>query len=72
MLGYSGHFLTKSRRYSVTFGQLRTARADHRRATRPPGSDRDAWGRPSMRPSSWSLTRTLGAPDRDSNAGPTA
>ena len=52
MLGYSGHFLTKSRRYSVTFGQLRTARVDHRRATRPPGSDRDAWGRPSMRPSS--------------------
>ena len=23
MLGYGGHFLTKSRRYSVTFGQLR-------------------------------------------------
>ena len=46
MLGYGGHFLTKSRRYSVTFGQLRTARTDHRRATRPPGSDRDAWGRP--------------------------
>ena len=38
MLGYGGHFLTKSRRYSVTFGQLRTARADHRRATRPPGT----------------------------------
>ena len=37
MLGYGGHFLTKSRRYSVTFGQLRTARADHRRAARPPG-----------------------------------
>ena len=46
MLGYGGHFLTKSRRYSVTFGQLRNARTDHRRATRPPGSDRDAWGRP--------------------------
>ncbi len=45
MLGYGGHFLTKSRRYSVTFGQLRTARTDHRRAARPPGSDRDAWGR---------------------------
>src|SRR5207302_905651 len=26
MLGYGGHFLTKSRRYSVTFGQLRAAR----------------------------------------------
>ena len=46
MLGYGGHFLTKSRRYSVTFGQLRTARADHRRATRPPDPGRDAWGRP--------------------------
>jgi len=46
MLGYGGHFLTKSRRYSVTFGQLRAARAEHRRALRPPDADRDAWGRP--------------------------
>jgi hypothetical protein len=46
MLGYGGHFLTKSRRYSVTFGQLRQARADHRRATRPPAAGRDAWDRP--------------------------
>ena len=46
MLGYGGQFLTKSRRYSVTFGQLRQARADHRRANRPPDADRDAWGRP--------------------------
>jgi hypothetical protein len=45
MLGYGGHFLTKSRRYSVTFGQLRTARAEYRRATRPPDPGRDAWGR---------------------------
>ena len=36
MLGYGGHFLTKSRRYSVTFGQLRDARTDHRRQQRPP------------------------------------
>ena len=27
--GYSGHFTTKSRRYSTTFGALRQARADH-------------------------------------------
>ncbi len=27
-LGYSGHFLTKSRRYSTTFGALRDARAE--------------------------------------------
>ena len=46
MLGYGGHFLTKSRRYSVTFGQLRAARADHRRATRPADPGHDAWGRP--------------------------
>jgi replication initiator protein RepSA len=45
MLGYGGHFLTKSRRYSVTFGQLRQARTEHRRANRPAGADRDAWGR---------------------------
>jgi hypothetical protein len=45
MLGYGGHFLTKSRRYSVTFGQLRQARTDHRRASRPPDADRDVWGR---------------------------
>ena len=46
MLGYGGHFLTKSRRYSVTFGQLRAARTEHRRANRPAAADRDAWGRP--------------------------
>ena len=46
MLGYGGHFLTKSRRYSVTFGQLRQARTDHRRAERHPGGERDPWGRP--------------------------
>jgi hypothetical protein len=46
MLGYGGHFLTKSRRYSVTFGQLRAARADHRRQQRHPDGERDPWGRP--------------------------
>jgi hypothetical protein len=46
MLGYGGHFLTKSRRYSITFGQLRQARADHRRAQRHPDGERDPWGRP--------------------------
>ena len=45
MLGYGGHFLTKSRRYSVTFGQLRAARADHRRAAPPSEPARDPWGR---------------------------
>jgi hypothetical protein len=46
MLGYGGHFLTKSRRYSVTFGQLRRARADHQRAQRYPAGEQDPWGRP--------------------------
>jgi len=46
MLGYGGQFLTKSRRYSVTFGQLRAARTEHRRAQRHAGGERDPWGRP--------------------------
>jgi hypothetical protein len=45
-LGYGGHFLTKSRRYSVTFGQLRTARKDYRRTQRHPNGETDPWGRP--------------------------
>ncbi len=44
-LGYGGHFLTKSRRYSVTFGQLRTARKDHRRQQNHPDGERDPLGR---------------------------
>ncbi|GAB3427663.1 replication initiator protein RepSA [Flindersiella endophytica] len=32
MLGYGGHFFTKSRRYTTTFRQLRQARIDYRRA----------------------------------------
>ncbi|MFI2711221.1 replication initiator [Micromonospora sp. NPDC018662] len=31
VLGFGGHFLTKARRYSVTFGQLRDTRATYRR-----------------------------------------
>jgi hypothetical protein len=46
MLGYGGHFLTKSRRYSFTFGQLRAARTEHRRAAAPLDPGRDAWDRP--------------------------
>jgi hypothetical protein len=46
MLGYGGHFLTKSRRYSVTFGQLRAARTSYRRVERHPDGERDPWGRP--------------------------
>ncbi|GAA2475854.1 replication initiator [Winogradskya humida] len=35
MLGYGGHFLTKGRRYSVTFGALRAARIAFRRVDHP-------------------------------------
>jgi len=45
-LGYGGHCLTKSRRYSVTFGQLRGACAEHRRLLRHPDGEHDPWGRP--------------------------
>jgi len=45
-LGHGGHFLTKSCRYSVTFGQLRRARTEHRRAQRHPDGAHDPWGRP--------------------------
>jgi hypothetical protein len=34
MLGYGGHFSTKSRRYSTTLTALRQARTDHRAAER--------------------------------------
>jgi hypothetical protein len=46
MLGYGGHFLTKSRRYSTTFGVLRRARTEHRKRQRHPGGEHDPWGRP--------------------------
>jgi hypothetical protein len=45
-LGHGGHFLTKSRRYSVTFGQLRRARAQHCKQQRHPDGQHDPWGRP--------------------------
>jgi hypothetical protein len=45
-LGFGGHFLTKSRGYSTSFGALRRARTEHRRQQRHPGEERDPWGRP--------------------------
>jgi len=39
-LGYRGHPITKTRRYSITFGQLRRARRTWRQ--RPAGLDPDA------------------------------
>jgi hypothetical protein len=45
MLGYGGHFLTKSRRYSITFGYIRGERVTKRRLERHPDGERDPWGR---------------------------
>jgi hypothetical protein len=47
-LGFGGHFLTKSRRYSITLGALRRARAEHAIRARFNGEPRDAWGRPAV------------------------
>jgi hypothetical protein len=44
-LGRGGHFFTKSRRFSVTYGQLRGERIAHRRAQRHPDGELDPWGR---------------------------
>ena len=52
MLGYGGHFLTKSRRYSVTFGQLRAARTEHRRQQTTRTANATPGAAPSMRPRS--------------------
>ena len=38
MLGYGGHFLTKARRWSITFQLLRDIRTIHRRHEHPPHS----------------------------------
>jgi hypothetical protein len=45
-LGYGGHPITKSRRYSVTFGHIRGERVTARRLERHPDGERDPWGRP--------------------------
>jgi len=45
-LGFGGHFLTRSRRYSTTFTALRRARATYRRTRRHGGVPLDAFGRP--------------------------
>jgi len=47
MLGFGGHFSTKSRRYSTTLGALRQARAAYAiRRRRGDTLPLDAWGRP--------------------------
>jgi hypothetical protein len=47
MLGFGGHFSTKSRRYSTTLGALRRARVAYAiRRRRGDTMPLDAWGRP--------------------------
>jgi hypothetical protein len=47
MLGFGGHFSTKSRRYSTTLGALRRARVAYAiRRRRGDALPLDAWGRP--------------------------
>jgi hypothetical protein len=47
MLGFGGHFATKSRRYSTTLGALRRARVAYAiRRRRGDAVPLDAWGRP--------------------------
>ena len=41
MLGFRGHFVTKSRRYSTTLGELRAARAAYRARQDQPPDDAD-------------------------------
>ena len=47
-LGFGGHFLTKSRAYSTTMGELRRVRREYqrRRVAGDQGVVLDAWGRP--------------------------
>jgi hypothetical protein len=47
-LGFGGHFLTKSRAYSTTMGELRRVRREYQRRqlTGDQGVVLDAWGRP--------------------------
>jgi len=46
MLGFGGHFSTKSRRYSTTLGALRRARVAYAIRRRGVTLTLDAWGRP--------------------------
>jgi hypothetical protein len=47
-LGFGGHFLSKSRAYSTTMGELRRVRREyqHRQLVGDQGVVLDAWGRP--------------------------
>jgi len=52
MLGFRGHFTTKSRRFSVTLGSLRQARRDYRAARTD--QHQPASGEPNLADPAWS------------------
>ncbi len=56
MLGFRGHFSTKSRRYSTTLGALRDARAEWRRAQAAPAVPQD--GETTLVLAHWVFART--------------
>ncbi|SEG14538.1 hypothetical protein SAMN04489712_103384 [Thermomonospora echinospora] len=58
MLGYRGHFSTKSRRYSVTLTELRQARADHAaaQARQRDGRPEPDPNRPTIKVGRWKYT----------------
>jgi len=53
MLGFRGHFVTKSRGYSTTLGELRAARAIHRANQDNPSDDTEVDGEPIAVRSVW-------------------
>jgi len=66
MLGFRGHFLTKARRYSVTFGELRSARMRYRAEGWRLIARGDADDSLRNRPSPWwsGGSHSLGGPSR--------
>ena len=58
MLGFRGHFATKSRRYSVTLGQLRRASRGAKRRSRRPTAPGSPSTFATSRPSCWPTTTT--------------
>ena len=73
MLGFRGHFTTKSRRFSVTLGSLRQARRDWRAARteqRPPAatdeSEDRGWPASDPQPGLWDDEALAGDEDEES------
>jgi hypothetical protein len=57
MLGFRGHFATKSRRYSITLGQMRRARHAPRPASPPAAPPAPRWTWQASKLTSWPTKR---------------